>query len=169
MKTLCASIILLSVMVAYTGAQSWTQISIKYQQSCMVKDKPTRWTLCGLFYVQQYAPSPDGGPQALEGYVELTHEGHVDLAMGTIGNIEQAGTGSVNRAIALTGGIVVSGPGQINEAIALSLSPTRRKGGYSGVINVKNQIYISFDNGWTIRPDGADLILCSPRNICRSF
>jgi hypothetical protein len=170
-RALLIAACLASGVVGSLGAEAWSDIAINHRQDCMTKPPLTRWTLCGLFMVLQAEGSPTGGPQALEGYVEMTHlsPGSVDLAIGTIGNVEHAGSGAVRRIEALRGGVMISGPGRVQEAAALSLYQATRKGGYAGPVNVDRSIYIQFDNGWSMRPDGEALLLCDPHGRCRSF
>lgn len=114
-----------------------------------------------------------GGPQALEGYTLVAHDrGTVALALGTIGNVEQNGAGDVNRIASLQGGGVVTGPGRVHQWSALSLfQPRARRSApaYTGPVNIDRFDYITFDNGWSIRPNGDQLQLCDPRGICRAF
>lgn len=131
-----------------------------------------RWCLGTASVVRQDTPMPNGGPQALEGYTIVAHKtGSVALVLGTIGNIELAGaSGTVTeKAVALSGGLVVNGEGVVNRPVALSLRQPVRFGGYKGPLNVKDPIYIEFDNGWTIRPNGPYLLFCDPFGTCRTF
>lgn len=149
-------------------AQSaWTDISRVYNHAC--RDSSNRWTVCGLFQMNQMQPSA-GGPQALEGYTYVGHQtGTVGLAMGVIGNVEVGGPGAVTDVRALQAGIVVSGPGQIERAASLVLITPKSRGDYTGPVNVKEADYILFDNGSTIRPDDDGLILCDKRGRCHSL
>lgn len=131
-----------------------------------------RWCLGAASVVRQDTPNANGGPQALEGYTHVNHQtGSVKLALGTLGNIELGGaSGTVTEmAYALNGGLVVTGPGVVERAAALTLATPKRHGDYTGPINVKESLYIAFDNGWTIKPQGPDLLICRPDGTCRAF
>lgn len=130
------------------------------------------WCLGTVSVVNQMYPNADGGPQALEGYTVVKHEiGTVRLVMGTIGNIELGGGSRtvVESAVALQGGLVVTGPGYVAHATSLSLVQPRAHGGYTGGVNLGRVDYITFDNGWSIRPDGDQLSICDPKGMCRHF
>lgn len=143
------------------------RVAVRYQDQC--RESSARWTLCRLVSIDQATPSL-GGPQALEGYTTVRHdEGTVALALGIIGNVELAGVGHTGSARALQGGIVVSGPGQVDQAYALVLLSPQRKGGYDGPVNVTEGGFILFGNHWSIRPDGARLLLCNPQGECRDL
>lgn len=154
--------------VACAAPAVWTSINRVHETVC--RDGLQQWTICGLFYMQQTSPSPIGGPQGVEGYTVVNvREGHVGLAMGALGNVEQAGEGSIGRIVALQGGIVVNGPGGIGEAVSLNLPGVLKHGDYTGPVNVAKQKYIQFGNGWSFRPDGADLLLCDWAEQCQRF
>jgi hypothetical protein len=128
-----------------------------------------RWTVCGGFTITQPIASP-GGPQALEGYTYVDHpSGTVGLAIGAIGNVEVAGSGAVTSARGLQGGIVISGPGVVDHASSLTLVAPQPTGGYTGPVNVRRADFITFSNGWSVRPDGARILLCDPNDRCRDL
>lgn len=120
----------------------------------------------------QRVASP-GGPQALEGYTLVAHDrGSVALAIGTIGNVEMNGAGNVGFIRGLQSGGVVTGPGRVGVWSGLFLSQPRARASappYVGPVNIERYDYITFDNGWSIRPNGDALILCNPLGNCRAF
>lgn len=121
-----------------------------------------------LFGVVQRTPG--AGPQAVEGYTLVAHDvGTVGLALGTIGNVEVQGRGRTEQVRALQGGIVVSGPGRVDHAANIVLAGVQKHSDYDGPTDVGRVDYILFGNGWSIRPDGARLLLCDPQNVCRPF
>lgn len=156
------------VFAAGGAAQpTWTEISRIYQHTC--RASTSRWTVCGEFTITQSTPSP-GGPQALEGYTYVNHPtGVVGLALGTVGNVEVGGTGEVLDVRALQGGVIISGPGDVEHATSLMLMAPKPAGDYHGQVNVKRADYLSFDNGWSLRPDGDRLLLCDPHDRCRDL
>ena len=145
----------------------WSEIGIRTRQNCTASQ--ARWSLCTLFHITQSTAS-EGGPQALEGYTYVNHpRGSVGLAIGTLGNIELAATGDTKSARALQGGVVVSGPGRVEHATTLYLSQPKRRGDYPGPTQIERADYVTFDNGWSIRPQGDRLLICAPTNTCRDF
>lgn len=168
------ALILAVAIVWASGVQAgtaWTDITRRYQQTC-AEGRWTRWTLCGLYYITQSQPAPSGGPQALEGYAVVQHRaGTVQLAIGTLGNIELAGAAGTEteRAVALGGGLVVAGPGHVAHATSLSLNQPHKHSTYDGPMSIDRIDYVTFDNGWSIRPDGDNLLICDPRDHCRAF
>jgi hypothetical protein len=160
----CTLILLTASQVTWDGPTPFTHLGGRCG--------PARWCLGTASVVRQEMPNPTGGPQALEGYTHVTHKsGTVALAIGTLGNVELGGaSGTVTeRAYALAGGFVVTGPGVVNHPVTLSLGQPKRHGGYEGAMNVKDPVYIEFDNGWSFRPSGADLLLCDPGGRCRTL
>ena len=146
---------------------TWTDIAIRYRQDC-THDLHARWTLCGLFYASQSDPAPDGGPQALEGYTVVQHDvGTVALAIGTIGNVELAGAGRTKEARSLQAGGVITGSGVTERWVGLAISQPQPADGATG--RIERREYVAFDNGWSIRPDGARLLICDPQSQCRAF
>ena len=130
------------------------------------------WCLGTVSVVHQDTPNSAGGPQALEGYTAVNHAiGTVRLVMGTIGNIELGGGSRtvVQYATALQGGLVVTGAGRVDHATSLTLIQPRAHGDYTGPVNVGRVDYITFDNGWSIRPDGDRLLICDKMDVCRAF
>lgn len=126
------------------------------------------WRVCGAFRIEQTLPNPNGGPQALEGYVDLAHPfGDVKLAIGTIGNIEVSGSGHTIEARSMQAGGVISGSGIVDEWNSLVLAEPGRKAGATGSVTKVN--YIKFGNGWTIRPLGSRLLICDPNGNCRDL
>jgi hypothetical protein len=101
-----------------------------------------RWCLGTVSIVRQLTGS-EGGPQALEGYTIVETRGKVRLAMGVIGNIEQAGSGEIVEARPLQSGGVIHGDGRIHRWTSLTLDKPDGK--------YENQIIdyraIQFDNG----------------------
>jgi hypothetical protein len=142
---------------------AWTDMTRRYVQSC--SGAKTRWTLCGLSYIVQREPSM-GGPQALEGYTQLAHEsGTVALALGTIGNVEVAGRGQTNEVRSMQAGGVITGDGSVAHWSGITLSrPVPVKGARG---SIQRYDYITFDNGWSIRPDGEKLMICNRDSVCR--
>jgi hypothetical protein len=112
--------------------------------------------------VRQETGSPNGGPQALEGYSVVNNPAGsvVRHASGTIGNLEIAGAGAVTIARSLTTGLVFSGSGRVKHASTLNLF-VGRKAGYTGPVNVERLDFITFPNGWSLRGplDGSYMIL----------
>ncbi len=115
---------------------------------------------------------PDGGPQGLEGYVRLSHDrGTTALAIGTIGNVELNARGSVTAIRSLQSGGVITNSGHVDRWSGLYLTHPRAGLGYTGPVNIARYDYITFDNGWSLRPtaDNAALEVCSPQNVCHAF
>lgn len=113
---------------------------------------------------------PDGGPQALEGYTTIAHDrGLVKLALGTIGNVEMNARGDVAMVRSLQAGGVVTNDGRVQQWSGLYLSRPRAGEGYAGAVNVQRFDYVTFDNGWSIRPDGDRLLICDSKGICRGL
>lgn len=173
-KLIAAACLLITATPAFaqsanrSGAIAWNGPR-PFHQLGGVCQPADRYCLGAASVVRQSTPS-EGGPQALEGYTHVAHQtGRVQLAIGTIGNVELGGaSGTVtDSARALQGGLVVTGPGYIERAVSLSLHQAKPKGDYTGAVNVKESIYIEFDNGWTIRPLGPDLLFCDPSGKCR--
>jgi hypothetical protein len=118
--------------------------------------------------IHQQTASLEGGPQAFEGYTLIEHDrGTVNIAIGTIGNVEQNGAGEVNDIRSMQAGGVVTGPGRVHHWAGLSISAPRARSDYKGAVNIERYDYVDFDNGWSIRPDGKRLLICDPKNICR--
>jgi hypothetical protein len=106
------------------------------------------WCLGAVSLVQQKTPNEQGGPQGLEGYVEISHDrGDVRLAIGTIGNIEHQGRGRVLQAVPLASGGVLKGEGDVAVWTALSLGKPIAKG-TGRIIDYRA---IQFDNGLHLR------------------
>jgi hypothetical protein len=125
-------------------------------------------SLAGLYGQVASVPMPKGGPQALEGYTYLEHShGLVKRAIGTIGNVEVAAQGDTDTVRGMQAGVVVSGPGNVGLATSLYLAQARRRSDYQGSTHVERVDYITFDNGWSIRPDREHLLLCDPQGVCR--
>jgi hypothetical protein len=120
--------------------------------------------------IDQPVENPAGGPQALEGYTRLSHSrGTVRLALGTIGNVELNAHGDTTLVRSLQAGGVITNDGPVQQWSGLFLSKPVAGEGYRGSTNVKRYDYITFDNGWSIRPDGKNLLICTPANTCRPF
>ncbi len=66
--------------------------------------------LAGYFEMQS-AVNQSGGPQALEGFVQMTQTGTTALAIGTIGNVQIAGSGIATEVRAVQGGVIFKGVG----------------------------------------------------------
>lgn len=148
--------------------------------------------LAGVVGLAQHRGIPDGGPQALEGYVYMDHPAgeRIRLALSLIGNAEHAGAGEVDE-VRSPGG-VVSGPGRvrtwfmhrpvidvigeggIDQVVAYSAEfPQRHVGEKWGVrfddATVRHRMTgpvdigeLRFPNGWQLRPDGEGLALVRP-------
>lgn len=86
-------------------------------------------TCLGTASVVRQITGTDGGPQALEGYTTVDTRGSVRLAMGTIGNVEQAGSGDIVEVRPLQSGGVVTGTGRIHRWTALVLDKPKKMGG----------------------------------------
>jgi len=113
---------------------------------------------------------PDGGPQALEGYTKIAHDrGNTRLALGIIGNVEMNGHGDVAEVRSLQAGGVVTNNGHVRLWTGLYLDRPKAGEGYAGPVNIERVDYITFDNGWSIRPNGSDLTICRPSGECRPF
>lgn len=119
---------------------------------------------------------PDGGPQALEGWTTVSHDrGTTRTAIGTIGNVEMNARGDVTEIRSLQAGGAVTNDGHVGLWSGLSLSQPRAGTGlsggapYTGPVHIDRYDYITFDNGWSIRPDGAKLLICDPQHVCRGF
>jgi hypothetical protein len=140
----------------------WSDVTKRYAQSCTGGD--TRWTLCSLSYIVQRQPS-EGGPQALEGYTQIAHQsGTVALALGTIGNVEVAGRGRTTEVRSMQAGGVITGDGSVQHWSGITLSRPQAVNGARG--SVDRYDYITFDNGWSIRPDGEKLLICDRDSAC---
>ena len=120
-----------------------------------------RWTVGVQSIVEQHTANDTGGPQALEGWTKVQHDrGVVRLALGAIGNVEVTGQGEVDMARSLQGGGRVAPSSHVRHWSSLTLSvPTTGQ--------VDRVDYITFDNGWSLRPQGAALVVCSPQQVCR--
>lgn len=131
----------------------------------------TSQTTVGLqSVIDQPVENRAGGPQALEGYTRISHtRGSVKLAIGTIGNVEMNARGDVETMRSLQAGGVITSDGRVKQATGLFLSKPVAGEGYQGPVNVDRYDYVTFDNGWSIRPDGKRLLLCDPENVCRAF
>lgn len=101
------------------------------------------WCLGAVSVVHQRTANERGGPQALEGYTVIETRGRVRLAMGTIGNVEQAGSGEIVEVRPLQSGGVLTGTGRVHRWTSLFLDRPKDK--------TPNQIVdyraIQFDNG----------------------
>lgn len=149
------------------ASMPWAGIAIRYRQNC-TGDRQASWSLCALFYLAQTEPAPDGGPQALEGYTVLQHDvGTVAMAHGTLGNIEFAGAGRTKQARSLQAGGVITGSGVVEHWSGLYLSQPQASHGATG--RIERRDYITFDNGWSLRPRGEQLLICDPSGGCRAF
>jgi len=156
-------------VLSSTVASAFTNLAIKRLEQYVCTDD-TVWCLGFMSRVEQHTPNFTGGPQALEGYTYLNHnQGRVRLAFGTLGNIEVHGAGTTSDARALQGGVVVSGPGRVSFGTSLYLVGCVKHGDYTGTLNVGRCDYVTFGNGWSIRPDGPALVLCDPQNRCRQL
>ena len=141
----------------------WKDLTRRYVQSCA--GAQTRWTVCGMSLIVQREPSV-GGPQALEGYTQVAHQsGTVGLALGTIGNVEVAGSGNTTEVRSMQAGGVITGNGSVQHWTGIALSRPQAVNGARG--SIERYDYITFDNGWSIRPDGERLLICNRDSVCR--
>jgi hypothetical protein len=128
-----------------------------------------RWCLGTVSVVRQQTGS-EGGPQALEGYTIVDTRSKVRLAMGVIGNVEQAGSGEVVEVRSLQSGGVITGTGRIQRWTGLWLDKPKEQ------VPGQLQDYraIQFSNGFYITTataqDGAPtLVVCAPDRRCTEF
>lgn len=111
-----------------------------------------------------------GGPQALEGYTILSHDrGNTRLAFGSLGNVEMNARGTTTEIRSMQAGGVITADGRVSRWSGLYLSRPRAGEGYDGPVNVDRYDYITFDNGWSIRPDGDRLQICDKSGVCRGL
>lgn len=112
----------------------------------------------------------DGGPQALEGYCAVSHDrGTTRLALGTIGNVEMNARGQTIEIRSMQAGGVITNDGHVARWSGLYLSRPVAGEGYTGPTHVDRYDYVTFDNGWSIRPDGDRLLVCDTQNVCHSL
>lgn len=158
--------VILMAFVSVT-CSAFTNLAIHRRFNATCTDASV-WCLGLMSHVTQTTPNVTGGPQALEGYALVNHpNGRVRQVLATIGNIELKGAGATADARALQGSVVVNGPGRVDFATSLNLVGCVRQGGYDGPIDVGRCDYVTFGNGWSLRPDGDALLLCDPRGVCR--
>lgn len=113
---------------------------------------------------------PAGGPQALEGYAVVSHDrGTTRLALGTIGNVQMDARGDTTEIRSLQAGGVITNDGHVSRWSGVFISQPSAGLGYAGPTHLDRYDYITFDNGWSLRPDGDRLLLCPPSGSCRAF
>jgi hypothetical protein len=167
-RRLAVAFALLAVpFVACSVAQSIVSLRVRFQDDTF-SDAAARSTVGRQSLIQQLAAAPDGGPQALEGYTLIAHDrGLVRLAIGTIGNVEMNGAGDVDEIRSMQSGGVITNGGHVAHWTGHHFARPTRGPGYTGPINVDVIDYVTFDNGWAIRPSGERLLFCDPRGECR--
>jgi hypothetical protein len=120
--------------------------------------------------VQAPLAMEQGSVQGIEGYVKLEHDrGNTKLAIGSIGNVENNARGTTTMVRSVQAGGGVTNDGTVQQWSGVFISRPVAADGYDGPVNVKRFDYITFDNGWSIRPDGKRLQLCDPDNVCRGL
>jgi hypothetical protein len=128
-----------------------------------------RWCLGAVSVVRQQTGS-EGGPQALEGYTIVDTRSKVRLAMGVIGNVEQAGSGEVVEVRPLQSGGVITGTGPVERWTGLWIDkPKEQAPG-----QLLDYRAIQFSNGFYITTakdqQGQDtLVVCAPDRRCTVF
>lgn len=138
------------------AAVVWNGPRAAYELSgqCRVDE---RWCLGTVSVVEQLTAS-EGGPEALEGFTRVNTRGSVRLALGTIGNIEQAGSGDLIEARSLQAGGVFTGSGRVGRWVGLFIDKPKIKGSGAAVPSAQLPDYraIQFANGLYLTPDTQD-------------
>lgn len=112
----------------------------------------SRWCLGTVSVIEQVTGS-EGGPQALEGFTRVDTRGSVRLALGTIGNVEQAGSGEIIEARSVQAGGVVTGTGPIRRWVGVFIDRPKVKGTNTLAPNIADFRAIQFNNGLYLTTD----------------
>lgn len=89
----------------------------------------------------------------------------VTVATGgtAIANIGDAG--NIPEVRSLEVGAAITGAGHVNHWTGIFLAQPR--GATTKPAQIDRVDYVTFDNGWSIRPDRDRLLLCAPNGSCR--
>jgi hypothetical protein len=166
-RIVCLVVFFCGPFIASTVGQQLVNLDVRYRWD-VVAVTGARSSVAMQSVIEQLTPTPDGGPQALEGYTKIAHDrGLVRLALGTIGNVEMNGAGDVEEIRSMQAGGVVTNRGRVKHWTGMYFSRPRAGLGYTGAANIDVYDYATFDNGWSIRPAGDRLLFCDPQGDCR--